>query len=52
MKRWAEHVARLGEKENAYSIYDDKFEGQRPLGELRLRWADVTNFLKKFVVKV
>jgi hypothetical protein len=31
--RWAGHVARMGEKENAYRIIVGKPEGKRPLGK-------------------
>jgi hypothetical protein len=30
--RWAGHVARMGEKRNAYSLLVGKPEGRRPLG--------------------
>jgi hypothetical protein len=38
--RWAGHVARIGEKRNAYRIMMGKPEGQRPLGIPRRRWID------------
>jgi hypothetical protein len=38
--RWAGHVARMGEKRNAYSILVGKPEGKRPLGIPRRRWVD------------
>jgi hypothetical protein len=38
--RWAGHVARMGEKRNAYRILVGKPEGKRPLGIPRRRWAD------------
>jgi hypothetical protein len=38
--RWAGHVARMGEKRNAYSILVGKPEGKRPLGRPRRRWVD------------
>jgi hypothetical protein len=38
--RWAGHVARRGEKSNAYRILVGKPEGKRPLGRQRLRWVD------------
>jgi hypothetical protein len=38
--RWAEHVARMGEKSNAYRILMGKLEGKRPLGRPRRRWVD------------
>jgi hypothetical protein len=38
--RWAGHVARMGEKRNAYRILVGKPEGKRPLGRLRRRWED------------
>jgi hypothetical protein len=36
--RWAGHVARMGEKRNAYSLLVGKPEGRRPLGRPRRRW--------------
>jgi hypothetical protein len=38
--RWASHVARMGEKRNAYRLLVGKPEGRRPLGRPRLRWVD------------
>jgi hypothetical protein len=38
--RWAGHVARIGEKRNAYTILVRKPEGNRPLGRPRCRWED------------
>jgi hypothetical protein len=38
--RWAGHVARMGEKRNAYRILVGKQEGKRPLGRPRCRWVD------------
>jgi hypothetical protein len=35
--RWAGHVARMGEKRNAYRILVGKPEGRRPLGRPRRR---------------
>jgi hypothetical protein len=35
--RWAGHVARMGEKRNAYRLLE-KPEGRRPLGSSRHRW--------------
>jgi hypothetical protein len=37
---WAEHVARMVEKRNAYRILVGKSEGKRPLGRPRRRWVD------------
>jgi hypothetical protein len=37
---WAGHVARLGEKRNAYRILVGKPEGKRPLGRTKRRWVD------------
>jgi hypothetical protein len=47
--RWAEHVARMGEKRNAYRLLVGKPEGRRPLGRLHnirmdlveVGWGDV-----------
>jgi hypothetical protein len=38
--RWARHVARMGEKRNAYRLLVGKPEGKRPLGRPRRRWVD------------
>jgi hypothetical protein len=38
--RCAGHVARIGEKRNAYGILVGKPEGKRPVGRLRHRWVD------------
>jgi hypothetical protein len=37
---WAAHVARMGEKRNAYRLLVGKPEGKRPLGRPRHRWVD------------
>jgi hypothetical protein len=37
--RWVRHVARMGEKRNAYRILVGKPEGKRPLGRPRRRWV-------------
>jgi hypothetical protein len=38
--RWAGHVARMGEKRNAYKLLVGKPERRRPLGRPRRRWLD------------
>jgi hypothetical protein len=38
--RWAGHVARMGEKQNACRILVAKPDGKRPLGRPRRRWED------------
>jgi hypothetical protein len=38
--KWVGHVARMGEKRNAYRLLVGKPEGRRPLGRLRRRWVD------------
>jgi hypothetical protein len=40
--RLAGHVARMGDRRNAYKILVGKPEGKRPLGRPRLRWEDNT----------
>jgi hypothetical protein len=40
--RWEGHVARMGEKRNAYMFLVGKPEGRRPLGRPRRRWVDNT----------
>jgi hypothetical protein len=37
---WAGHVARMGEKRDAYRLLVGKPEGERPLGRPRCRWMD------------
>jgi hypothetical protein len=37
---WTGHVARMGEKRNAYKILVGKPEGKRPLGRSRCKWED------------
>jgi hypothetical protein len=38
--RWAGHVARMGEKRNAYRLLVGKPDGKRLLGRPRCRWMD------------
>jgi hypothetical protein len=38
--RWEGHVARIGEKRNAYRLLVGKPEGRRPLGRPRRRWLN------------
>jgi hypothetical protein len=38
--RWEKHVARMGEKRNAYRILVGKPQGERSLGRPRRRWMD------------
>jgi hypothetical protein len=38
--RWAGHVARMGEKRNAYRILVGNPEGKRPLRRPRRKWVD------------
>jgi hypothetical protein len=38
--RWAEHVARMGEGRNVYSVLVGKPEGKRPVERPRRRWED------------
>jgi hypothetical protein len=38
--RWLGHVARTGEKRNAYRLLVGKPEGKRKLGRPRRRWVD------------
>jgi hypothetical protein len=40
--RWAGHVARMGEKRNAYRLLVGKPEGKKPLGRPRRRQVDNT----------
>jgi len=39
-KRWAGHVARMGEKRGVYKILVGKSEGNIPLWRPRRRWED------------
>ena len=38
--RWAGHVARMGDRRVAYSVFVGKREGKRPLGRPKRRWKD------------
>jgi predicted small integral membrane protein len=38
--RWAGHVARMGQKRNAYRLLVGKPEGRRALGRPRRKWVD------------
>jgi hypothetical protein len=38
--RWAGHIARMGEKRNAYRLLVGKPEWKRRLGRPRRRWVD------------
>jgi len=38
--RWAEHVARMGERKGVYSVLVGKSEGETPVGKPRRRWKD------------
>jgi hypothetical protein len=54
--RWTGHVARMGEKRNAYGILVGKPEGKRPLGRPRRQaqdgdqWRTLVNIVMKFRV--
>ena len=39
-KRWAGHVARMGEDRGVYRVLVGKLEGKRPMGRPRLKWVD------------
>ena len=39
-KRWAGHVARMGERRGVYRVLAGKLEGKRPFGRPRHRWED------------
>jgi hypothetical protein len=41
-RRWAVHVAQMGEKRNVYRLLVGKPEGKRPLGRPKCRWIDNT----------
>jgi hypothetical protein len=47
--RWEGHVARMGEKRNAYRLLVGKPEGRTPLGRSRRRWCD---YIRMDVVEV
>jgi hypothetical protein len=38
--RWAENVARIGERRGVYRVLVGKPEGKRPLGRPRRRWEE------------
>jgi hypothetical protein len=39
-KRWAGHVAHMGEGRGVYRVLVGRSEGKRPLGRPRRRWED------------
>jgi len=39
-KRWAGHVARMGEERGVNRVFVGRPEGRRPLGRPRRRWVD------------
>ena len=39
-RRWAGHVARIGEERRVYRVLVGKPEGKRPLGRPRRKWVD------------
>jgi hypothetical protein len=39
--RWAGHVARMGEKKNAYRILVEKPEGKRPLDNIKMDLREI-----------
>jgi hypothetical protein len=38
--RWAEYVAHMGAKKNAFRIFVGRPERKRPLGKLKCTWVD------------
>jgi hypothetical protein len=38
--RWERHVARMGQKRNAYRLLVGRPEGRRRLGRPRCRWVE------------
>jgi hypothetical protein len=48
MMIWAEHVAQMRERRNAYSILVGKPEGKKPLGRSRRRWVDNNGSLERW----
>ena len=38
--RWAEHVARMGERRGLYRVLVGKPEGKRPFGRPKRKWGD------------
>jgi hypothetical protein len=39
-RRWAGHVARMGEERGVYRVLVGKLEGRKPPGRPRRRWVD------------
>jgi hypothetical protein len=39
-RKWAGHVARMGEERKLYRVLVGKSEGKKPLGRPRRRWED------------
>jgi hypothetical protein len=38
--RWADHVAHIGDRRDAYRVLAQKLERRKPLGRPRRRWED------------
>ena len=38
--KWADHVARMGNRRGIYRVWMGKPDGKRPLGRPRYRWED------------
>jgi hypothetical protein len=46
-KRWAGHVAHIGEMRNTHKFLTEKPCGRRPLGRPKCRWEDnIETYLK------
>jgi len=43
--RWAEHVARMGERRGLYRVLMGKPEGKRPLERPRRRWEVILRWI-------
>jgi hypothetical protein len=43
--KWAGHVARMGEKRNAYRLLVGKPEGKRPLRRTKRRWVVILGWI-------
>jgi hypothetical protein len=45
--RWTGHIARMGEKKNAYRLFVGESEGKRPLGRPNREWTILKLSLKR-----
>jgi hypothetical protein len=46
-RKWAEQVAHIGDKGNAYRLIVEKPQGKGPLGRPKCRWMDIIEIIPR-----